>query len=209
MKASSLHSPLVMCDPYVYLNHLAQIRELVSAKRILLIVPRTGRNQICSPNVLQTNVLFITVIDFLNNSKAFSQEAADAWAFLSEEYLRASRNVRFIKQEDRLEIEGLTNVPATWPRRLEQNREQDPNQARLKAFALQRELMEVANYLLVNQIIETPQDHNLFGKKNDNKGAPRPCINIVSNDIGGWNDHFLSVAMCNCEYTFLLNFNEF
>lgn len=146
------------------------------------------------------------VLDFLKNTKDELPDAEMALKYLTDAYLSANRNIRFVNTDNRLEVEGLESVPYQWPRGLEtKDTKQDPNNERLRMLARHRELMEIANYLIVNKVIGRADEFEYMDTETGQyirKKVEKSTITIISN-IVDWNQNFISAAKCNCKLDFV------
>lgn len=198
--------PYVLIDPYVYLEYLPLIRDLVWQKKAFIIVPKLGNRLFLAYPVITLYVcLFFSVTDFLNNLKEInypnSSEASD---FLSEEVFRGSRMIRFIRNDDRLELETLQYPNCVWRRTIDQvngNGLEEFNDAdegkteenvKQQDMALFYELLEHCHYLLVNKVLVNT--HNSRSNGIEDEPEPIPRIVLITNSLTKWTPTVVSIA---------------
>lgn len=152
--------PYAIFDPILYLENLDQIKTIVSNKRSFVIVPRL-------------------VIDYLNEMKSEkTSEANEATNFLAEEFLRGSRLIRFIRNEDRLELETMNYT--------HNKRKKSNDKLRDRNFFY--DLLEHCHYLLANKILLNKN----ISINDDIDGAVRledrsnVQIALVTDDVSKW-----------------------
>lgn len=158
----------VMIDPYVYLDNLNFVRDLVSQKKVFLVVPKLAT-------------------DFLDNIKDKNENAKEASDFLSNEFFRGSRMIRFIRNDDRLELEMLKYPRYQWRRDIDSNDNLDSNdnsKTNVQDLALFYELLEHCHYLLVNKILEDKyQNAAIINGKSESSNNR---ITLITNSTSKW-----------------------
>ncbi|XP_075587925.1 uncharacterized protein LOC124494213 [Dermatophagoides farinae] len=174
--------PHLLIDPFVYLENLEQIKQIVQQKKAFVIVPKL-------------------VTDFLNNLKNKQiQSAVEASDFLHDEFFRGSRMIRFIRNEDRLELEMLSYPRKNaWIRTINDDDSDNglgtdsgdrSNGNKLQDLALFYELLEHCHHLLVNKVLINTRISTIGTgfKQQDDEQQQNVQITLITTDtnIAKW-----------------------
>ena len=149
-------------------------------------------------------LISFTATDFLNNLKEKNEKAREASDFLSNEFFRGSRMIRFIQNDDRLDLEMLKYPKYRWRRDVFPNENGDMNNLnKVQDLALFYELLEHCHYLLVNKVlVDKSQDSATL---NGNGDSQSNRITVITNNLGKWPSAAPTIAKTYGKFVFAYN----